>query len=247
MADRNQRSGGTNGPSGETGPEAEAGETAGRDGGSDNHGAADAPAISSPAQDEAGTLVSLELGGDADELPSPHELAGPPPLTRSRRGGARPGAGRKPSQKSATVAPAPKAPAAPKSSSRKDAPDPEAARALLTLAEGGLQLAVGERAKMSATERMFIEPPLGRLMGRLNERSAARVSALTDPLMLGIGLLMYGMRLFGAAPAAPTAPSRPNPAPNPSQPPTTPPRAPVAQNGTLGDDDDLSHYLGGKL
>lgn len=56
---------------------------------------------------------------------------------------------------------------------------------------------LGPDAVMSPIERGMIEAPAARIMQRMTPAAAQRVSALSDPLLLGVGLLMWGTRLRG--------------------------------------------------
>lgn len=67
---------------------------------------------------------------------------------------------------------------------------------LVTLVEGMVVPAIGEKAKFRPDERKLIEPSLGRIMARMSPSAAGHFTALADPILLGTGLLLWGFRVF---------------------------------------------------
>lgn len=158
-----------------------------------------------------------EFGADLPPVHSPGPL-------RPNRGGARPGAGRKAKTGGAAPESKPTKAKTASTASPKLTPDTQAAGALLQLVEGSLMLTVGRHAEMSAYERTMIEPPLGRMLGRMAPESVAKFSAFADPIALLLGIVAYSTRVFvtrdrnaqpgGSRPAARpvrTAPAEPAP------------------------------------
>lgn len=130
----------------------------------------------------------------------------------------------------------------------------------MQLVEGGLMVTVGAHAQLTDYERTMIEPPLGRMLGRMAPESVARFSAFADPITLLLGVVAYSTRVFVTrdrnAQHGPTRPAaRPattvQPVPAPSAgtvvavPNGVPPGAPSA-NGALDRDDlEVAQQLAG--
>jgi hypothetical protein len=92
-----------------------------------------------------------------------------------------------------------------------------AAAFLIEMIETFACASFGEEARFSEAERFLIEPSLARLIERYG-KFADRYAGLIDPLMLGAGALIYGLRLARLAgetvqnsPAEPAEPNAPAP------------------------------------
>lgn len=187
-------------------------------------GAAASPAPgATPAADEAAEpgaqeeLAPIELGF-ADRTTPPEPEAAPEKPRPIRRIGKlrRPG-----NQKSHSA----KTPDPVKKITGKGGAD--ATKIVLILVETVAARELGEHARFTPDERKLIEPSMARILDRMTPDVAAKVSALADPLMLGTGLLIWGVRVYGhGAPARPPAPTpgpeggipAPPPPPNPNDP-----------------------------
>jgi hypothetical protein len=73
-----------------------------------------------------------------------------------------------------------------------------AASFLIEMVETFACASFGEQARFSAAERFLIEPSLSRLIERYGNL-ADRYAGLIDPLMLGAGALIYGLRMVRLA------------------------------------------------
>jgi len=62
--------------------------------------------------------------------------------------------------------------------------------------EGLTTAAWGEDARFTANERKLIQPPFGRILQRMSPDDAGKFTALADPVLLGTGLLIWGMRIW---------------------------------------------------
>jgi len=170
------------------------------------NGGGDAGVTSGQAQPEAPTTLLV-----VDQTA--------PKRSHHKRGGARPGAGRKPVAGNSK----PSAPKPPPSGHIKDiGVGREAAAALLAITEGGLMMAIGPRAAMLPEERGKIEPPLGRILARMSPQAATLVASFADPLMLGVAVVAYVSRITREdapkpRPGAPTAPNVVKLTPDPSR------------------------------
>lgn len=85
-------------------------------------------------------------------------------------------------------------------------------RILLQMIEGMTVPQLGEHARFQPDERKLIEPSLESIMKRMTPEAAQHFSRFADPLMLGVGLLVWGTRVFSTPRQAP-GPSRPRPTP----------------------------------
>lgn len=74
--------------------------------------------------------------------------------------------------------------------------NPDLASLLLGLAEGMFTAAWGDEARFTPSERRMIGEPLDRIMKRMDPGDAARFAAFSDPVFLGAGLLIWGMRIW---------------------------------------------------
>lgn len=94
-------------------------------------------------------------------------------------------------------------PSKPKAAAPGDAGNPQAtATMILQLAELAAMATIGPSAKLNMMERGLIEPSMVRILARMDAAAVARYSALSDPILLGLGLSMYGFRLWASARAA---------------------------------------------
>ena len=72
------------------------------------------------------------------------------------------------------------------------------ATAILQLAELAAIATLGPFARVNPMERAMIEPSMVRILNRMDADALGRFSALSDPIMLAMGLGMYGLRVWGA-------------------------------------------------
>lgn len=68
---------------------------------------------------------------------------------------------------------------------------------LLAIIEGMLTTAFGDECALTSSERDMIEPPFARIMARLNPATSAIVEKYSDPILLAVGLMAWGSRLWG--------------------------------------------------
>lgn len=185
-------------------------------------GAGDAGEESAFPETEAGEVLSLTL--DNVQVPS-SETASP-----SRRGGRRPGAGRKPGNASST-------PATPARAPRRAGVGREAAGGIIALTEGGLFMAMQDsRVLMTPDEKAKIAEPLGNILERMSPEAAALVANFADPIALGVAAGAYLTRIFTLPPKNP--PQRTPAAsqrPQPTHPAITVPDMPSGPVGTPTD------------
>lgn len=156
--------------------------------------------------------------------------AGDRPPPPSRRGGRRPGAGRKPGKPTT-----PDDRPVTRPAGQKHIPNigvgNEAAAALLAITQGGLMMAIGDpRVALLPSEREQIEPPLARMLARLSPEAATMVATFADPLILGVGLVTWMTRIFTLPKASQRPPAgQPRPPVVPGQP--TPIRTELPADG----------------
>jgi len=86
---------------------------------------------------------------------------------------------------------------------------------------------VGPAAALLPQERQMLNDPLSRILARADKGVMERVQMYADPLMLGMGLLMWGSRLASIVAARRAAPkpvmrAAPPPAPTNSHAPAAP-------------------------
>lgn len=127
------------------------------------------------------------------------------PRTVGRRGGKRLGGGKR-KRKSAdgdTAAPAKRSHHAAKPKPPKV--DVGAVDGLLSIAEGFLVPQLGPAARFAPQERALIVPSLAGIIDRMTPDVAERFRNVADPLLLAVGLGMWGLRVYGSA----TRPQRP--------------------------------------
>lgn len=67
---------------------------------------------------------------------------------------------------------------------------------ILTIVDGMIQTLLYPECAMTADERAMIEPPLYRILERLDPGLSSTMEKFTDPVMLGMGLVMWGLRIF---------------------------------------------------
>lgn len=211
---------------------------------------------------EAGAVVRSLIFEDSAAASLP-PIPSPGPV-RGNRGGARPGAGRKPASGKSKPESKPAAAQTASTARPRVTIDTQAAGALLALAEGGLVMAVGPEAALNDYERTMIEPPLGRMLARMAPESAARVAAFADPITLLVGIGAYVSRVFmtrdrnartesgprrpaarpTTTPGAQPAPVRPGVVVVPNGPPAD--SVAAATNGAITRDDlEIGRELGG--
>lgn len=100
-----------------------------------------------------------------------------------------------------------------------------AATGLLEMVELFAVARFGQTAAFSASERMFIEGPLGRLIEKYGN-VADKFGGLIDPVMLAFGATLYGIRLVNMA-----APVQAQPAPRRDVPPVPVTPEPASRAG----------------
>ena len=66
---------------------------------------------------------------------------------------------------------------------------------LIGIIDGLATSMIGEDAKMTPSERDLIQAPLARIIGRMDATSLAVVSQWADPIMLAVGLSVWGLRI----------------------------------------------------
>lgn len=54
----------------------------------------------------------------------------------------------------------------------------------------------GDEARFTSKERAMIQPPLGRILSRMTPEDGAKFTAFADPVFLGAGLLIWGVRVW---------------------------------------------------
>jgi len=99
----------------------------------------------------------------------------------------------------------------------------QASTALLQLVELAALATVGPAGAFTPIERAMVEPSMVRILARMDAATVARYGALADPVVLCLGLGMWGLRIMASRkPAAPpdtanraqqTAPGMPKAAP----------------------------------
>lgn len=72
----------------------------------------------------------------------------------------------------------------------------QATTALLQLAELAAVATVGPHAALNPIERAMVEPALIRTLARMDAATVARYGALADPIVLALGLGMWGFRCY---------------------------------------------------
>lgn len=108
--------------------------------------------------------------------------------------------------------------------------DPEASSALLEMVELFAVATFGPEARLNDRERFLIEAPLSRMIAKYGDL-ADRYAGLIDPVMVGIGAVLYGYRISGVLAERQKSEAPPPEAPpangaTPSQKPGEPPSAP---------------------
>lgn len=66
---------------------------------------------------------------------------------------------------------------------------------LVSLLDGLASMAFGPQAAMNDFERQFIQEPLERILMRMDVASAEIVNRWSDPIMLAMGLIIWGSRI----------------------------------------------------
>lgn len=77
-----------------------------------------------------------------------------------------------------------------------DAAAIETAQLFLNVLDSLAYTAVGDQGKMLAGEKEVLEPPLARVVARMDERTALLIQTVSDPLAILIGLGAWGSRLM---------------------------------------------------
>jgi hypothetical protein len=72
----------------------------------------------------------------------------------------------------------------------------QTADVLLTITDGMTATLIGPDCVMLSNEREMIEPPLSRILERLDPLASALIEKYTDPILLTMGLAMWGLRIF---------------------------------------------------
>lgn len=173
------------------------GHSLGSETGGDAPASTEAPADLPPLGEEA--AAELSLGFD-DRTADDDEEEPPPARRRGRKPGPKPKGKRSHHKK--TVREIFEEPPAQKL-------DRKMAGLFLGVIEGIAVPQLGERARFEPDERRLIEPPLANLIERLTPESARMFSQFADPIMLGVGFLIWGARVFGTPNRPPAAPPRP--------------------------------------
>lgn len=73
--------------------------------------------------------------------------------------------------------------------------DLTSASILLTLLDGVVQMAWGEKCAMTKAERKMLQEPLERILARFPQAQIAAVTPFVDPLLLLMGLISWGSRV----------------------------------------------------
>lgn len=94
--------------------------------------------------------------------------------------------------------------------------DQGAVSGLLDIAEGFLVPQLGAVARFQPQERALIVPALAGIIDRMTPEMAERFRGVADPVLLAVGLGMWGLRVYGAK----TAPAAPRPRPGVDRPET---------------------------
>jgi hypothetical protein len=66
---------------------------------------------------------------------------------------------------------------------------------LLTVCDGFIISNYGDMARMTQVEKAMIEPPLTRVLGRLDVAANDALNKYLDPVLLALGFLAWGMRI----------------------------------------------------
>jgi hypothetical protein len=116
----------------------------------------------------------------------------------------------------------------------------QTADVLLTITDGMTATLIGPECVMLSNEREMIEPPLSRILERLDPLASALIEKYTDPIMLAMGLAMWGLRIWQVQSARIEAqkkpkPNRLEPMPTPQAQPVSHGETVVTPGGSLGD------------
>lgn len=71
----------------------------------------------------------------------------------------------------------------------------QTAALLVIMLDGVVCQFYGQNAAMNENERGMIEPALGRILARMPTKYGKQVQELADPVMLGLGLVMWFVRV----------------------------------------------------
>lgn len=80
--------------------------------------------------------------------------------------------------------------------SDKASRDAVAASVYAVMLNGLAMTVAGPDAIMQEGERQMIEPPLARILAKMDEKTRAQVEQYSDPLMLCFGLAAWGSRIY---------------------------------------------------
>jgi hypothetical protein len=67
------------------------------------------------------------------------------------------------------------------------------------MAEGMLVGTIGPHAALTPVERAMVVPPAGRILARADADALAKYAGIMDPLMLGLGLCIWGARVWSVS------------------------------------------------
>ena len=67
---------------------------------------------------------------------------------------------------------------------------------MIQMCEGMLAGAIGPHAALTPVERAMIVPPAGRMLARADAEKLAKYASVMDPMMLGVGLCIWGARVW---------------------------------------------------
>lgn len=96
---------------------------------------------------------------------------------------------------------------------------------LLDLVQLAAMATVGPHAALNPIERGMVEPAAVRILARMDDAAVARYGALADPIVLAMGLGLWGMRIVAAQrqrqaePPATDTPNRAEPSRGTTEPP----------------------------
>ncbi len=67
---------------------------------------------------------------------------------------------------------------------------------MLTMFDGLISMSLGEECRFTDQERALIEPPLQRMLLRLDPAITGAIEKYTDPLLIVMGLISWGARVW---------------------------------------------------